>query len=77
MAGTLLSQSTPEFTEILNTATLVISKGQGNLETLSEEIWNIPLFYLLLSKCDHISQRAGIKPFDLILLDHQNYSKTF
>jgi uncharacterized protein with ATP-grasp and redox domains len=70
-AGTLLSQSTPEFRLALNKATLIISKGQGNFETLSEESFKQPLFYLLLCKCPHIAKGLDIEPFSLMLVDHR------
>ncbi|OGI09508.1 MAG: hypothetical protein A2Y40_08980 [Candidatus Margulisbacteria bacterium GWF2_35_9] len=72
-AGTLISQGTDEFIEYLNKADLIISKGQGNLETISEESLNKPVFYLLLSKCNHISKALGIKKFDLILMHDTSF----
>ncbi len=69
-AGTLLSQSTPAFRQALNGASLIISKGQGNFETLSEETFSSPLYYLLLSKCPHISKVLHIEPFSLMLVEH-------
>lgn len=70
-AGTLLSQATPEFSEALNQADLIISKGQGNFETLSEESFDVPFFYLLLCKCPHIAKGLSIEPFSLMLVEHQ------
>ncbi len=70
-AGTLLSQSTPAFAQALNQASLIISKGQGNFETLSEEHFDQPLYYLLLSKCPHISKGLNIETFSLMLVEHE------
>jgi damage-control phosphatase, subfamily I len=75
--GTLLSEGTEQFNSALAAATMIIAKGQGNLETLSEEGWDTPLFYLLLSKCKWISNDAGINKFDPILLAHENYNSYF
>ncbi|MDD5456084.1 MAG: ARMT1-like domain-containing protein [Candidatus Margulisbacteria bacterium] len=74
-AGTVFSEATPELREALDWADMIISKGQGNFETLSEEKTAKPLFYLLLSKCPHISKNLGIKKFDLILMANWNYEK--
>ncbi len=71
-AGTLLKEATPEFTSTLQEADLIISKGQGNFETLSEETLHQPLYFLLLSKCPHISRELKINKFDLILMDNRN-----
>ena len=70
-AGTLISQSTPEFRQALENAELIISKGQGNFETLSEETYPCPLYYLLLSKCPHIAKGLNIEPFSLMLVEHE------
>ncbi len=76
-AGTLISEASPQFHKALNTCTLIIAKGQGNFETLSEEPLLLPTFYLLLSKCPHISKSAGIREFDLILIEHSHVSARF
>ena len=49
--GVILHQSTPEFLEIFNKSGLVISKGQGNYETLSELDKNI---YFVLKNLEKI-----------------------
>ena len=76
-AGTTLAEATIEFTAAINDADMIISKGQGNLETLSEEQWEKPLFYFLLSKCPHISERLGIQKFDLILCSHERFIREY
>ena len=47
--GASLEKSTPEFRSLFNTADLIISKGQGNYEMLSEHPQ--PIFFLLKAKC--------------------------
>lgn len=47
--GTVLEIASNEFLTYFNSADLVISKGQGNFESLSEE--NRDIFYLLTVKC--------------------------
>ncbi|MEN8141865.1 MAG: ARMT1-like domain-containing protein [Thermodesulfobacteriota bacterium] len=61
--GTPLSRCSAEFQEIFAKADLIISKGQGNFETLSETPG--PIFFLLTIKCPivaaHIDQISGRK----------------
>lgn len=47
--GTPLSQCSPEFQRLFNSADLIISKGQGNFETLSHTPG--PIYFLLTVKC--------------------------
>ena len=63
--GTILSQCNKEFLELFNTADLVISKGQGNYEGLSDV--KRPLFFLLKAKCEVIAKDLTVKKNDIIL----------
>ncbi len=67
--GIILNQSTPEFLEIFNTSGLVISKGQGNFEGLSD--CNRQVFFLLKVKCPIISNHLGVKEGSIILKEHK------
>jgi len=59
--GTVLSDCSPEFVERFEAADLIVAKGQGNFETLSNEPRNI--FFLFKVKCPvfaiHIGQPVG------------------
>lgn len=59
--GTPLATCSEEFRHLFHTADLIISKGQGNFETLSEV--KAPLYFLLTVKCpvvgDHIRALTG------------------
>ncbi len=63
--GTILRYSSPEFLETYRRAGLVISKGQGNYEGLSDE--NRTIFFLLKAKCPVIAGDLGIKEGDIVL----------
>jgi len=63
--GTVLNLCSREFLEIYHKAPLIISKGQGNFETLSEE--RAPIFFLLKVKCPVIAKDIGCKVNDMIL----------
>ena len=57
-AGTVLSKTSAEFKSALDNADLVISKGQGNYETLFGEA--LPLTYFLFRiKCEIVAKDAG------------------
>jgi len=57
--GTILGQASEEFLEHFNKADMIIAKGQGNYETLSEENQNI--FFLLKAKCPVIARHLNIQ----------------
>jgi len=47
--------------ELLNSVDLVISKGMGNFEGLTEMQVDSPIFFLLNTKCNVISSEIGVK----------------
>ncbi len=57
MPGVSLRTCTPEFAAAMRGADLVISKGQGNYESLDE--YDRPIFYLLRVKCPVVADRLG------------------
>ncbi len=64
--GTILDLCSAEFLEIYNNADVIISKGQGNYETLDgEKEKNI--FFLLKVKCALIARHLKIKEGDMVL----------
>ena len=64
-AGTILKFCNPSFLNIFKKAPMIISKGQGNYEGLSDE--RKPIFFLLKAKCGPIAQDIGVKQGDIIL----------
>jgi len=64
-SGLVPAACTPAFRERLASARMIISKGQGNYETLSSE--QLPIFFLLKAKCRVIADDLGVKQGDLIL----------
>ncbi len=64
--GTILSDCSPEFREEFDRADLIISKGQGNFETLSEEDGRI--FFLFTVKCEVVGRKIGSDPGTLVCL---------
>jgi damage-control phosphatase, subfamily I len=64
--GTILKYCSPEFMELYQNAELIISKGQGNYESLSEEDKSI--FFLFKAKCPVIAEDVGCKVGDMVLV---------
>jgi uncharacterized protein with ATP-grasp and redox domains len=63
--GTVLEQCSPDFIDTFNRSTMVISKGQGNFEALSDVM--APVFFLLIAKCPIIARDIGVNVGDMIL----------
>ena len=57
--GVSLRRSSPEFLRALGSADLVIAKGQGNFESLSDEFRERPAYYLLRTKCGVVCNRLN------------------
>jgi damage-control phosphatase, subfamily I len=64
--GTVLRLCSEEFREIYLHADAVISKGQGNFETLSAE--KKLIFFLFLVKCPAVANETGCEEGDAVLL---------
>jgi len=67
--GTILSLCSKDFIEMFQKADMVISKGQGNFEALSEG--KRPIFFLFMAKCPVVVKDIGCNLRDIILLYHQ------
>lgn len=64
--GTILKMCSPEFLQEYAGADLVISKGQGNYETLSEVI-DKDIFFLLKAKCPVIAADLNCQVGDIVV----------
>lgn len=63
--GTMLEWTSRKFQKEFRTAELVISKGQGNFETLMET--EKKTYFLFQSKCEVVSKELGIPPGSMLL----------
>jgi uncharacterized protein with ATP-grasp and redox domains len=63
--GTIPQRCSKEFLDVFRSADVIVSKGQGNLECLSEETG--PIFYLLKVKCPVITKNLGAPKGGMIL----------
>jgi len=57
--GTILEECSPEFCDRFQSADLIIAKGQGNYETLSDA--NYPIAFLFQAKCPVIARELQVK----------------
>ncbi|ASQ91057.1 hypothetical protein CHL67_09125 [Prosthecochloris sp. GSB1] len=65
--GTLLDETSDEFRRLYERADLIVSKGQGNLETLLDEA-DERLFFILRIKCDQMARLSGVEKGALVLM---------
>jgi len=63
--GTILKDCSQSFRDVFDKADLIIAKGQGNYETLSEVNKNI--FFILKAKCPVIAKDLGCKIGEMVL----------
>jgi uncharacterized protein with ATP-grasp and redox domains len=63
--GTILESCSQEFRQCFDRADLVIAKGQGNYETLSDV--NKKIFFILKAKCPVIARDLGCEVGEMIL----------
>ena len=69
--GTVLESCSEEFRRLYQEADLVVAKGQGNYETLSEA--ERAIVFLLKVKCPVIARDMGKKVGDLVIHLHRVY----
>jgi uncharacterized protein with ATP-grasp and redox domains len=71
--GTILESCSPSFRNRFESADLVIAKGQGNYETLSDVDKNI--FFILKAKCPVIARDLGCEVGEMILRRSETFEK--
>ena len=70
--GTILENCSKQFCRRFNEADLVIAKGQGNYETLSDMDKNI--FFILKAKCPVIARDLGCEVGEMILRKSESFN---
>ena len=70
IAGTVLSKITPQALNAIENADIIISKGQGNFETLHHCGKNI--YYMFLCKCKMFADRFGVDTFTGMFINDKN-----
>jgi len=64
--GTIREYCSPAFWRSLQEAHLIVAKGQGNFEGLSDEA--LPVFFLLKAKCLAVAREIGVPQGSILLL---------
>lgn len=67
--GTILHKSSKEFQKVFNESDIVLAKGQGNFESLSD-VKRKGLFLILLVKCSYIASTIPSKVMDYIIKEN-------
>ena len=67
IVGVPLDRVSDEFREVFENADVIIAKGQGNFETLSE-VKDGRVFYLLKAKCRPIARELGVPQGSMVCL---------
>ncbi len=70
--GTVLKHCSPGFRKTFNNSDLIISKGQGNYETMSDLDHNI--IFLLMIKCPVIGRDIGFKTGSFVVKQSEKWN---
>jgi damage-control phosphatase, subfamily I len=73
--GTLLNECSAEFQKAFSEADLIISKGQGNYESLSDI--KAPIYFLLKVKCQVISKQVNLPMGALLLRKSASFNPSY
>lgn len=68
--GTVLEQTSLEFQAKFNSADVVIAKGQGNYEGLSD-MKREGLFLVLMAKCSLVSENIGVETMKCVCIENR------
>lgn len=66
LIGTILPRTRDEFQLAFSTADIILSKGQGNFETLEGRPDNI--YFVLQAKCKVVAQALGVNHYDAVFI---------
>ncbi|MDD2389599.1 MAG: ARMT1-like domain-containing protein [Desulfobacterales bacterium] len=73
--GTILPETTEVFQKLFTSADVMLSKGQGNFETLSP-IADKRVFFLLRIKCEYMAALSKTKKDSLVLIQGGNDTRS-
>jgi uncharacterized protein with ATP-grasp and redox domains len=69
--GTVIAKTSTSFRDIFYKADVIIAKGQGNYESLSEIDRN-HIFFLFMAKCDAVARSLNIANLSIVCAEYQN-----
>ena len=70
--GTNFDQASKEFLKEFEMRDIIISKGQGNFESL-DEIKSKKIFFLLKAKCEKIARELNVDYLDVVFMKSRYY----
>ncbi|HQG13578.1 MAG TPA: ARMT1-like domain-containing protein [bacterium] len=70
--GTLIKSCSKEFRSACKNADIIISKGQGNFETMIDE--KLPIFFLFAVKCDVVAHNLKVDKGTMLAMASPNYA---
>ena len=70
--GINFEQASEEFLKEFDSADIIISKGQGNFESL-DEIKEKKIFFLLKAKCKKTTRELGVRQLDVVFMKSKHY----
>lgn len=68
--GTIIEKTTKEFQELFHNSDIVIAKGQGNFESLSDTKRE-NLYLILMAKCEYVARIIGCNTMDYIVMENK------
>lgn len=71
--GVYWDEVSDEFIQAYKSADFIVSKGQGNFETMEER--DEEIFFLLMAKCECVARELGVKLYDVVLARNRNRKK--
>ncbi len=74
VAGTIISRMPHDTKQIFESADIIISKGQGNFETLRYCGMNV--YYIFMCKCKMFADRFGVRQFSPMFINDTRFDMT-
>ena len=69
--GTVIEKTSAAFRDVFYKADVIIAKGQGNYESLSE-IDRSHIFFLFMAKCDAVASSLNVANLSIVCAESQN-----
>lgn len=72
--GTVYDKISDDFKLIFNSADIIISKGQGNFESLQNDTIN-NIYFLFMTKCEIVADIIGVPTMSILCLENKLFNK--
>ena len=68
--GTVLERTSAPYQKVFQSSDVIIAKGQGNFEGLSDTT-DKKLFFLFMAKCDLVADLVGVNKMSIVCMENQ------